>query len=129
MEDKNCKPRPNMGRMLGIPADDIHEGQYVSIVKNQSNPRYSRPTISRNADGEISFAISECTCESEDDSDTAGVPHRVMAISWPWAALAILCPGGNEAGPRIIDVRTFTLMRLNEDYIQAIKNFSAECDV
>jgi hypothetical protein len=110
----------------GIPPDDLCANQFVSIVKKNQKKQNFGPAITRNDNGEFVFTISKSDCEQEREEDCEGVPHRVMAVSWPWAVLAIVCPGGSEVGPRIVDVRKHALFQLSDEYVEAIIKFLPE---
>lgn len=52
-----------------------------------------------------------------------GVPHKVLSVSWPWCVFGILIPGGDIDGPVIFDLRRVQLMRLTDEFVDAIKAF------
>jgi hypothetical protein len=58
------------------------------------------------------------------DDTPRGVPLRVLGVSLPFVACAILKPGGGECGPTILDVRRVRLARLDPSYVEAISSFT-----
>jgi hypothetical protein len=124
--ESNHKKSRNQKLEPGIPPDDLCANQFVSIVKKKQKKQRFGPTITRNDNGELAFTFSECNCEKEAEPICEGVPHRVLAVSWPWAVLAIICPGGGEFGPRIVDVREHALFQLSDEYVSAITTFVGE---
>jgi len=121
----NSNSKKSSGQKLepGIPPDDLCANQFVSIVNKREQKQRFSPTITRDDNGEFAFTISKSDCEQQGETDCEGVPHRVLAVSWPWAVLAIICPGGSEVGPRIVDVRKHALFQLSDEYVRAIKTF------
>lgn len=53
-----------------------------------------------------------------------GVPMRVLDVSLPFVACAVIRPGGDEVGPVILDLRTVCLARLQPAFVDAIRRFS-----
>ena len=41
-----------------------------------------------------------------EDENGQGIPLRIIGLSLPFVACAIIEPGGREAGPTILDIRT-----------------------
>lgn len=52
-----------------------------------------------------------------------GIPLKIRAVSLPFAACAILQPGGGHTGPLILDLRTVRLVRVSRQYVRAIATF------
>ncbi len=52
-----------------------------------------------------------------------GVPLRVIGVSLPFAACAVVQPGGEEAGPVIVDLRAVRLSRLDPAFVDSIASF------
>ncbi|MDP6693878.1 MAG: hypothetical protein QF444_06075, partial [Phycisphaerales bacterium] len=60
-----------------------------------------------------------------------GKPYRVVGISWPWVMLGFLMPGGDHKGPVVADLRKIKCMRVEDSYVNALKNFKQrkpKCD-
>ena len=58
----------------------------------------------------------------------AGVPLRILAESLPFVLCSVLEPGGTEAGPAIIDIRTIRLAPVSDAYVDALRQFCVEED-
>jgi hypothetical protein len=105
-----------------IPPDDLMMGEYVSIVETPKRNKRVR-YVKRTSEGCQHFEIA-ISKDSQAEESRAGIPHRLLGVSWPWATLSILCPGGAEEGPVMVDLTKVKLMRLHNNYVEAIKNFS-----
>ena len=124
MKDVEFEQSKNCGIEISveIPPDDLTTGAYVSIVdlpKRSTRARHLKHPLSESQHFEIKIPND---CKSEESR--AGIPHRLLGVSWPWATLSIICPGGAEEGPVIVDLTKVKLMRLHNNYVETIKNFS-----
>ena len=97
---------------LLIAADDIQPNDFVSVY---SPTRDSIPELSEHA--ELAALVQKKTAVP------AGVPLRVLERSLPFVVCAVIEPGGNEAGPIILDLREVNLCRLDTRFIKAIVSF------
>ena len=105
---------------VGVPAEDLVIGDFVAIVEPPKK-KERRVVLGRDEDGDPSFRMiidkdscSECT---------PGIPHQVLGISWPWAVFGVLIPGGDVEGPVIHDLRKVKCLRLQKEFVNAIKAF------
>ena len=105
---------------VGIAPDDLKEGEFVAIVAPKQKPR-KMIVIGRDEDCEP--MMMHMVDDSKNQSPAAGVPHRVLGISWPWAVFGVLLPGGEIDGPVIHDLRKIKCMRLSGEYVNAIIGF------
>lgn len=115
---KRCLP--------GVPPDDLREGQFVTFTKRKLiKDKSSFTTVAMSHTQGVDLEQDSLHEEQslEDETNCEGIPFRVLAVSWPWALFAQLEPGGGEGGPYIRDLRTVDCVRLNEEYINAIKHF------
>ena len=53
----------------------------------------------------------------------AGIPQKILGISWPNVVLSTIYPGGLEDGPLLLRIPEIDLMRLDKSYVQAICSF------
>ena len=103
---------------VGIAPDDLGVGDFVAVVEPKQK-RKLRMVMARDEDGDpIMMPNPEPANQC-----TAGVPHKVLGISWPWAVFGVLVPGGKVDGPIIHDLRKIKCMRLDASYVDAIKAF------
>ncbi len=63
-------------------------------------------------------------CDEDPNRVPEGVPLKILGISLPYIVCSVLCPGGAECGPEILDVRHSEFVRLNRAYVEAIADFS-----
>ncbi|MBC8523627.1 hypothetical protein H8D29_06835 [PVC group bacterium] len=87
---------------IGIPADDVKAKQYVLV------------SVPLDEDGDP-------VCNGH--WFPPGKPYRVEAVSWPWVMLGFLMPGGELKGPMVADLRKIKCMRVDDSYVNALKNF------
>ncbi|MBC8202219.1 MAG: hypothetical protein H8E91_00150 [Planctomycetes bacterium] len=103
---------------LGIAPDDLQVGDFVSIVEPKHRPQ-RKLVMGRDEDGDpimIHTAVKP-------NQTIPGVPHKVIGVSWPWAVFGVLIPGGEIDGPVIHDLRKIKCMRLDDNYVTAIRCF------
>ena len=105
---------------VGIAPDDLNEGEFVAIVEPRGKPQ-KMIVIGRDEDCES--MLMHMTDNTKNQNPAAGVPHRVLGISWPWAVFGVLLPGGEIDGPVIHDLRKIKCMRLSDEYVAAIIGF------
>ncbi len=55
-----------------------------------------------------------------------GVPLQVVGTSLPFAACAVIHPGGGQSGPIIVDLRNIRLAKINTEFIDSITSFQPE---
>lgn len=103
---------------IGIAPDDLKIGEFVAVVEPKQRQR-AQLIMGRDEDGDP--IVINHTRNS--DTDTAGVPHKILGISWPWVVFGVLIPGGDVDGPIIHDLRKIRCMRLDESYVNAITAF------
>ena len=106
---------------VGIAPDDLGVGDFVAVVEPKAKPRRARMVMGRDEDGDP-ILLNMPHGEGNKVPPT-GIPHKVLGISWPWAVFGILVPGGKVDGPIIHDLRKITCMKLDENYVDAIKAF------
>ena len=104
---------------VGIAAEDLVIGDYVSVISPKKRP-HRRLVMGHDEDGDPNFRV---VVDRSNENDVAGVPHKLLGISWPWAVFGVLVPGGEIDGPVIHDLRKIKCLRLGEDYVNAIKAF------
>ncbi len=104
---------------VGIAPDDLGVGDFVAVVEPKKK-RMPQMVMGRDADGDPMIVPMP---ESGNGNPAAGVPHKVLGISWPWAVFGVLIPGGAVEGPVIHDLRKIKCMRLDDSYVDAIKAF------
>ena len=63
-------------------------------------------------------------CEEDAESIPEGAPMKVLGMSLPYIVCSVLQPGGEERGPKILDVRHTRFIRLDPGYVEAIAQFS-----
>lgn len=110
MKKKRCS--------VGIAPEDLQNGDYVAIVKRSRRPRH-RMVLGDDHDGERRMNI----IVEQEGRGMEGVPHQVLSVSWPYCVFGILLPGGEIDGPVIKDLRTVRLLRLTDEFVNAIKAF------
>ena len=103
---------------MGIAPDDMKVGDFVAVIEPKQRPT-AHLVMGRDEDGDP-IMISHTRNNS---SATAGVPHKVLGLSWPWVVFGVLVPGGGVDGPIIHDLRKIKCMRLEDSYVNAIKAF------
>ena len=97
-------------------ADDLATGMFVAVhsPSPQNRLRFRPSDVEESAIELI---------ERPPSPVPPGVPMRILGISLPFLACAVLKPGGGLDGPVIVDVRAVRLSRLSSGYIAAISNF------
>ena len=105
---------------IGIAPDDLGVGDFVAVIEPKPKTRKARMMMGRDEDGD---PIMLPMPDPEGRNPGAGVPHKVLGISWPWAVFGVLVPGGKVDGPIIHDLRKIKCMRLDASYVNAIKAF------
>jgi len=103
---------------VGIAPDDMKVGDFVAVIEPKQRPT-AHLVMGRDEDGDP-IMISHTR---NNPSATAGVPHKVLGLSWPWVVFGVLVPGGGVDGPIIHDLRKIKCMRLEDSYVNAIKAF------
>jgi len=103
---------------VGIAPDDMKVGDFVAVIEPKQRPT-AHLVMGRDEDGDP-IMISHTR---NNLSATAGVPHKVLGLSWPWVVFGVLVPGGGVDGPIIHDLRKIKCMRLEDSYVNAIKAF------
>ncbi len=104
---------------VGIAPDDLGVGDFVAVVEPKMKTRKERMVMGRDEDGDpIVINVPQ-----RQQAPSAGIPHKVLGISWPWAVFGVLVPGGTVDGPIIHDLRKIKCMRLDASYVDAIKAF------
>jgi hypothetical protein len=93
-------------------------GDFVAVIEPKQRPT-AHLVMGRDEDGDP-IMISHTRNNA---SATAGVPHKVLGLSWPWVVFGVLVPGGGVDGPIIHDLRKIKCMRLEDSYVNAIKAF------
>ena len=100
--------------------DDLCHDLFVTVHAHQTrrkavmrDPRGRRPSVEVIKDA------------MEDENGQFGIPLRIIGLSLPFVACAIIEPGGREAGPTILDIRKVQLCKLDENYVNALVNFTA----
>ena len=101
--------------------DDLCPDLFVTVHAHQTrrkavmrDPRGRRPSVEVIKDA------------MEDENGQFGIPLRIIGLSLPFVACAIIEPGGREAGPTILDIRKVQLCKLDESYVNALKSFPTE---
>ncbi len=61
--------------------------------------------------------------EHQNPKAGAGIPRKILGISWPNIVLSTIYPGGVEDGPLLLRIPDIKLMRLDDSYVQAICAF------
>jgi hypothetical protein len=103
---------------VGIAPDDLEIGDFVAVIEPRQRQR-PKLVMGRDEDGDP-IMISHASSNSD---QIAGVPHKILGLSWPWAVFGVLIPGGEVDGPIIHDLRKIKCMRLDESYVAAITAF------
>ena len=93
-----------MGKILV--ADDINVDQFVAVHSLADSAPTQNPALAQ--------ALSPVPF---------GVPLRVLEVSLPFVACAVIEPGGTEGGPVICDLRNIQLCCMDECFIDAIRGF------
>ena len=110
---------------VGIAPEDLKVGGFVAVLepKKEQKPHM---IVGRDAEGDP-MVMRMPTDDSK--QAIAGIPHKVLGISWPWVVFGVLVPGGEVDGPIIHDLRKIKCMRLDKSYVDAIKKFKRpECE-
>ena len=101
--------------------DDLCTDLFVTVHAHQTrrkavmrDPRGRRPSVEVVKDA------------MEDENGQFGIPLRIIGLSLPFVACAIIEPGGREAGPTILDIRKVKICRLDESYVQALTSFNVD---
>ena len=102
---------------VGIAPDDLQNGDYVSIIQRH-RPRH-RMVLGDGHDGDQKMNIFV----EQERGGIEGVPHKVLSVSWPYCVFGVLLPGGAIDGPVIKDLRKVKLLRLTNEFVNAIKLF------
>ena len=101
---------------LMITADDLSSGMFVAVHSLRTAQRIRvRPSD----DAEVALELDVPTPVPA----PIGVPLKVIGISLPFIACAVLKPGGGFDGPLIIDLRCVQLSRVTADFVTAIEQF------
>lgn len=104
---------------LVLAPDDLASGMFVAV-----HSRRQRFMVHQTEDRSLLTAIPAETGPPV----PCGVPLRVIGLSLPFAACAVLHPGGAESGPAIIDLRDVQLCRLDGSFIASIAAFATDDD-
>ena len=104
---------------VGIAPEDLQVGNFVAVLEPKTQ-RKPNMIVGRDADGDP-MVMRMPTDDSK--QAIAGIPHKVLGISWPWIVFGVLVPGGEVDGPIIHDLRKIKCMRLDGSYVDAIKEF------
>ena len=96
-----------------VRADDLSKDTLVTI---HSLIRPSRVVRQHSPDGIEVLAVDQPPVP-------LGVPLQVRGVSLPFVVCAFLNPGGEWAGPVILDLRTMRLSHVSEDFVSAIASF------
>ena len=105
---------------VGVPAEDLVIGDFVAIVEPPKR-KERKVVMGRDEDGDPSFRM---IVDREPQTESIpGIPHKVLGISWPWAVFGVLIPGGDVDGPVIHDLRKVKCLRLQKEFVNAIKAF------
>jgi hypothetical protein len=103
---------------VGIAPDDLKIGDFVAVIEPKQKPR-AQIVMGRDEDGDP-IMISHTRSNGD---GAAGVPHKILGLSWPWIVFGVLVPGGEVDGPIIHDLRKIKCMRLDKSYVAAITAF------
>jgi hypothetical protein len=103
---------------IGIAPDDLNVGDFVAVIEPKQ-PRKPKIIMGRDQDGDPIVMMNP----NSNQGGSAGVPHKVLGLSWPWVVFGVLVPGGEVDGPVIHDLRKVKCMRLDDSYVEAIKSF------
>lgn len=98
---------------LILATDDLNAGMFVAVFA----PRVSKPshrTVGTDCPGALLLAPIPVP---------PGIPLRILGVSVPFVACAVIEPGGIEAGPVVIDLRTVTLARIDPAFVDSIAKF------
>ena len=110
---------------VGIAPEDLQVGDFVAVLEPKTE-RKPNMIVGRDADGDP-MVMRMPTDDSK--QAIAGIPHKVLGVSWPWIVFGVLVPGGEVDGPIIHDLRKIKCMRLGRGYVDAIKEFKRpECE-
>jgi hypothetical protein len=118
---KTGKSTPPRICSIGIPADDLEIGQFVTVIEAQA-PKKTQTIVTSLEDDNCAEEIPELVF----DTSHAGVPFEVLAVSWPWGLFAMILPGGERQGPFVQDLRTVRCLRLADEYVNAIIQFKTQ---
>ena len=104
-------------------ADDISPGDWITPWRDlrRDSQQFESKKIRCTSELE-EFMQSKSTARTPPPV-REGVPLKVLGVSLPFVLCSVLCPGGTEAGPEIIDVRHHKVVRLDVSYVQAVKDF------
>lgn len=102
---------------VGIAPDDLKIGDFVAVIQPKQQPT-AQIVMGQDEDGDPIMIR-----HTRNDRTSAGVPHRVLGVSWPWIVFGVLLPGGDMDGPIIHDLRRVKCMRLGEAFVNAIIGF------
>jgi hypothetical protein len=103
---------------VGIAPDDLKIGEFIAVVEPKQRQK-AQLIMGRDEDGDP-IVINHTR---NTNTATAGVPHKILGISWPWVVFGVLIPGGEVDGPIIHDLRKIRCMRLDASYVKAITAF------
>ena len=98
--------------------DDLNIGDYVAVYSSR------HVAIVQDKEG-AQLAIDPSSLSGL--AVGAGVPLRVIGISFPFVACAVIEPGGTKGGPVILDVRRVRLIRLSPEFVQCLADFELVC--
>ncbi len=96
--------------------DDLRTGMFVAI---RGGVPLRHATLEQAASAIVEAKLAESRGPSP------GMPLLVMSISLPFVACGWLQPGGEIAGPVLLDVRRFSLQRVSRHFVNTIRNFPA----
>jgi len=107
---------------VGVAPDDLHVGDFVAVIepKKARTPKF---VMGRDPDGDPIVLLNAEHQNQSSGAGCPGVPHQVLGLSWPWVVFGVLLPGGEVDGPIIHDLRKVKCMRLDDSFVDAIKEF------
>ncbi len=94
--------------------DDLRTGMYVAI---HAGMPLRHATLEQAATAIVEAKLADARGPSP------GMPLLVMSISLPFVACGWLQPGGQIAGPVLLDIRRYSLQRVSRHFVNTIRNF------
>ncbi len=116
MADASTKMNNKNRNSIYLAPDDLEVGMYVSVERIR--PQKGDFKTLTGPDG-TKMKVQE----HQDPKADAGIPRKILGISWPNIVLSTIYPGGLEDGPLLLRIPEIKLMLLDDSYVEAICSF------
>ncbi|MBT4561307.1 MAG: hypothetical protein HOC43_10740 [Planctomycetes bacterium] len=111
-----------------LPIDDLAPGQWLFLDSKKPTITFCLSASAADDDDDDADGLSKRIRVASQGRYPRGVPHRVLAISFPYVVLAVLQPGGALDGPVIVDIKDVDFRVVSKSYVSAISGFATGAD-